>query len=410
MRRFRPAVVVLLLVVAVTAAGEPLTLDKAYELAASRNLELQLRAGDVEAAQARSDGASVLLSSNPNVMASLGPRSSTAGRSLDYGVQLMQQVEVAGQRSARVDAAEAGEASANAQLRATGARLRAEVRTGFGRALAADQRVMLAKEAQALAQQGLNAADERFRAGAAALLEVNTARVELGRVTRALAESIRARSVAYGELRLALGLPGEDELVLSGELSAEDLQALPDESVLLARALASRFELEQARRNDDAAGAQARLASRDWLPSPRLGVSYNHEQESQATIVQGVLAFDLPLFNRNQGPRGEASARAKQAKLAITATERAVAQEVRAALARAIAARSAAEGYRGDVVKAMQENMDLVNDSYRAGKIDFLQLIVIRGKALDARREFIDVLEELSSAHAELELAIGGAL
>lgn len=41
MRRLRPAVIALLLAVAVTAAAEPLTLVRAYELAASGSLELQ---------------------------------------------------------------------------------------------------------------------------------------------------------------------------------------------------------------------------------------------------------------------------------------------------------------------------------------------------------------------------------
>ena len=51
--------------------------------------------------------------------------------------------------------------------------------------------------------------------------------------------------------------------------------------------------------------------------------------------------------------------------------------------------------------------MALVTDSYRAGKIDFLQLVVIRGRSLEARREFIDVLEELNAAEAGLDLALG---
>lgn len=394
----------------VASAQTSLTLEEAFELAASKNIELQQRAVDVEAAQARVDGASVVLNSNPNVTLSLGPRASAAGVSVDYGAQLTQQVEVAGQRGARVDAAEAGVGSASARLKAARAKLRAEVRTRFGRALAADQRLTLAQEALALSQQGLAAADERFRAGSAALIEVNTARVELGRVTRARAEAGRARSAAYGELRLTLGLAPSEELALKGVLAEQEQTALPDEKLLIERALASRFELEQARREAEAARAQSRLAFREWLPSPRIGVSLNHERESQTTIVQGVLGFDLPLFSRNQGPRGVAAAQERQAELALTATERAVVQEVRAALARAFAARAAADGYRGDVVKAMQENMELVNDSYRAGRIDFLQLVVIRRQALEARREYIDVLEELSGARAELELAIGGAL
>lgn len=60
-----------------------------------------------------------------------------------------------------------------------------------------------------------------------------------------------------------------------------------------------------------------------------------------------------------------------------------------------------------DVVKAMQQNMELVTDSYRAGKIDFLQLMVIRRQAVEARREYIDVLEELNAAQASLDRAVG---
>ena len=396
------------LLLTASSAHAQLTMAEASEVASARNLELQQRAADVDVAKARVGGASMLLTTNPTVTLSLGPRFGTAGRSLDYGGQLMQQLELAGQRGARVDAAEAGVAAATAQLQAAQARLKADVRSRFGRALAAGLRVALAQEAQTLAQQSFTAADERFRAGSTALIEVNTARVELGRVTRARADTERARSIAHGELRLTLGLDAAEALAPQGDLAAEVQAALPAEEPLIDRALGSRFELAQARKNVEAAQSQARLASREWLPSPRLGVSVSHEQESQATIVQGVLAFDLPVFNRNQGPRAVSVAQVRQAQLALTAVERAVAHEVRGALARATAARAAAEGYRADVVKAMQENMDLVNDSYRAGRIDFLQLVVIRRQALEARREFIDVLEELNSARAELELAIGG--
>jgi cobalt-zinc-cadmium efflux system outer membrane protein len=60
-------------------------------------------------------------------------------------------------------------------------------------------------------------------------------------------------------------------------------------------------------------------------------------------------------------------------------------------------------------MKAMQQNTDLVTESYRAGKIDFLQLVVIRRQAIDTQREYIDVLEELNAAEAELGRAVGRA-
>lgn len=251
----------------------------------------------------------------------------------------------------------------------------------------------------------MSAAEERFRAGAAALLEVNTARVELGRASRGRAEAERSRAEAIGNLRLLVGLDPFQTLTVQGELKPD---APPgDAAALLAQARVNRAELTASRRTLDAAKAEARLASKEWIPSPRIGASYTREEESDATIVQGLLAFDLPIFNRNTAARGVAAARVRQMDAEREATERRVTQEVLTALARLDAARSAADGYAGDVVKAMQQNMELATDSYRAGKIDFLQLIVIRRQAIEARREYIDVLEELNTAQASLDRAVG---
>jgi len=48
------------------------------------------------------------------------------------------------------------------------------------------------------------------------------------------------------------------------------------------------------------------------------------------------------------------------------------------------AAHTAAEIYAGGVAQAIQENLDPSGESYRAGKIDFLQLLLIRRQTLDA--------------------------
>lgn len=382
-----------------------LTLEEATRLALTNDPEVRTLAASIDAAKARLAGASLLFQSNPALTATTGPRSSAAGRTLDYSVQILQQFEIAGQRGARIDAARAALDATEAQVKALRADVAARVQEGFGRALAAEQRVQLAAEAVALAQQGVNAAAERFREGAAALLEVNTARVEMGRVARGRGDAERRRAEALADLHLLLGLDPMEAVTLQGDLVSEEPVREPGE--LVQEALANRGEARASRRALDTAKAEARLASREWTPSPRIGASYSHEQESNTTIVQGVLSFDLPLFNRNKAARGLAAARAAQAETALEATDRRIRQEVLAALARVQAARAAADGYASDVVKAMQENMDLVTESYRAGKIDFLQLLLIRRQTLEARREHIDVLEELNAARAQLDRALG---
>jgi cobalt-zinc-cadmium efflux system outer membrane protein len=382
-----------------------LTLEEATRLALTNNPDLRTLAASTDAAKARLGGASVLLQSNPNVTTTAGPRSSDAGKSSDYSVLVVQQFEIAGQRGARIDAAAAALEATEAQVLALRADVAARVRESFGRALAAEQRVQLAAVAIAVAQEGVNAAEERFRAGAAALLEVNTARVEMGRVSRDRGNAERRRAEAFADLHLLLSLDPLETVTLQEEQVSDE--PVPGPAELVQEALANRGEMKASRRALDAAKAEARLASREWIPSPRIGVSSSHEQESNATIVQGVVSFDLPLFNRNKAARGVAASRVAQSETALEATDLRIRQEVLTALARVQAARSAADGYASDVVRAMQENMELVTESYRAGKIDFLQLLVIRRQTLEARREYIDVLEELNAARAQLNRAVG---
>jgi len=295
--------------------------------------------------------------------------------------------------------------AAEARLEAQRAEVAAAVRESFGQSLAAQLRAQLAIEALTVAQEGVAAAQERFEAGAAALLEVNTARVELGRMARDRGETQRRSAEALGELHLLLGLDSAEVLSLQGELLARG--SILEEATLIDQALANRTEITASRRELDAAKAEARLAAREWIPTPRIGASYSREEESDTRIVQGLLSFDLPLFHRNQAARGVAAARITQLETALEATIRQVRQEVATAVARLRAARAAADGFASDVVKAMQENIELSTESYRAGKIEFLELLLIRRQALEARHEQIDVLEELHTAQVRLDRALG---
>lgn len=389
----------------VLAEPRVMTLEEATRQALTSNPDIRTLAASVAAARARLAGASLWFQGNPSVTATAGPRTSPAGDSVDSSFQVLQPFEIAGQRGLRMDAATAGLGAVEAELQALRTDVAARVREDFGRALAAEQRAQLAAEAFDVGQQGVNAADERFRAGAAARLEVNTARVELGRLARARGEAARRRAEAFAALHLVLGLDPTERVTLREETPPDLPVAEPDE--LVREALANRAELTAARLALDSARAEARLASRERIPSPRLGVSYAREQESDTSIVQGVLSFDLPLFNRGQAARGETASRVVQLEVALEAAERRVRQDVLTAFARLDVARTAADAYAGEVVRAMQENLDLSAESYRAGKIDFLQLLVIRRQTLEARAEHIDVLEELNAARAQFSRALG---
>ncbi|HSP82016.1 MAG TPA: TolC family protein, partial [Myxococcaceae bacterium] len=336
--------------------------------------------------------------------AAAGSRLRQGGHLLELEVGVSQRMELFGQRGARREAAESFVIASEARLQARRVELAAEVRESFGRALAAGQTVRLAESATLLAEEALQAAEQRQEVGAASRIEVNTARVELGRARRERAVARQRHTLALGALRLLIGLEADEEVTLAGELEASP-HPPPDVETLLAQALAQRAELLAARAELEAARAAWRLASRAALPSPRLGVSYGREE--QAHIVQGTLGLELPLFLHNQAARGASAARVAQAERLLEAQERAVRTEVKLATERYRAASAAAEAYGDGVLAALEENLALVNEAYRVGKMDFFELLLIRREALEARRGYIEALEELNAAEARLERAIG---
>ena len=278
----------------------------------------------------------------------------------------------------------------------------ASVRESFGRALATQRLLEVARENEANARQAMDAAVQRFEAGDISRLESNAARV--GRA-RALQEHNRAQqdaANALAELQLLMALPQQEGLALQGQLNptSPPAEQLPSSVAVESRAdvRAARFELE-------AAQADNELAGREWLPSPNVGASFAHEEGAE--IVQGVFGVDLPVLNRNQAGRGAAAARVTQAQEALDACRRRAQQELRLASLRLRLAEQAVSAFATDVVDAMRENLDLGNQAYEAGQIDFMQLLLMRRESSDARRDHVQALTELDAAHVELQRVNG---
>jgi cobalt-zinc-cadmium efflux system outer membrane protein len=391
----------LLLATATTTSSpseESLTLERALTMAFEKNPELRALAEDVSIARARLDAVGRLFRENPEIEASAGPRlRSGEDTSIDVEVSLEQPLEVFGQRGLRIDAAEQTLRASELRHKARKNELAFEVRAAFARALAAKRRVALANDIDALAQETLRAADERQRSGAASRIEVNSARVELGRAARDRSESERELAGAEAELGMLLAL--ESVRSVDGDLAnaaAREVKAT----------VVTRAEIEAAKYEQRAAALERQSAARDAFPDLRAGATYAREEG--ANIILGTVAIELPFFERNQVERAIATGRERQAALVLEATEGRVARELELARRRYASAKAATSAYAGDVLRAMEENLSLAAEAYRAGKFDFLQLTLVRRETLDARRGYIESLEALNLAEAELLRAVGG--
>lgn len=389
---------------AAVLAGEMFDVDAAVRHALAHNPDIMTTQAEVGAAEARQRQSALLFQTNPQVGAAAGPRDSDR-MSTDYSVELSQQVEVGGQRPARAEAARANLDASRARLAWRRVEIAASVRESFGRVLAAQRLFDVARESEGTAQQAREAAERRFRAGDISRIEINAARVERGRSAQERSRAEQRAAVALAELQLLLALAPDDTLVVRGELPNPSAQPPAELQSLISKAIETRADLQATRAELEGARAESKLASREWLPSPRIGASVAHEEG--ADIIQGLLGFDLPAFNRNQAGRGAASARVVQAEQSLQALRRRAEQETRLAHLRLRVAEDAASAYASEVVTAMQENLDLSHRAYQASQIDFTQLLLIRRASLESQRGYVEAREELNAARAQLNRAVG---
>ncbi|MFL5344042.1 MAG: TolC family protein [Hyalangium sp.] len=321
-----------------------------------------------------------------------------------WSAGVSQKLPVPGSRAARIQAAEQGVLSAEAERRARATQARADARKAYFSLVRARQLVDTATRAVTLARQSEEAARLRFETGAAPELDLVQARL-----ARASAEAqllTQQGEVAALSAELALFL-GRDPRRALEPVNTAPPRLLSLEDVL---ARAAQAPLAQARAADvTAAEATLRAARRERWPSPTVGVSVEGEGPRGANaFLRGALDFDVPLWGRGEVDRAEASIRVAHA-LAEEDRRRRVA-EIVAAHERLAAALAALERFSADILPAAETAERMALESYRAGRTALVSLNDARRAATETRVQAIEAAFNAQTAFAALELAAGIAL
>lgn len=115
----------------------------------------------------------------------------------------------------------------------------------------------------------------------------------------------------------------------------------------------------------------------------------------------------MPLFQRNAGAMASAAARIDVARLALAARRRALETRVRSAHKQYMTALDALSALTAGGLPLVEENEQLAAESYQAGKLNLVDLLVIRREGFAARRETLDAQLNVALAATELRLAAG---
>jgi len=389
-----------------------LTLADAVERARTTNPELRAATQEVEIVRGRLVKARYPSQFNPQLGGEGGYRSRSgpggSASATDYGVALSQEIEVAGQRGARIAEAEKNLARAEAQVHDRERLLDAEVKQAFFAVLVGTRRVQLLNHIEELDRRVRDAAAARATAGESSVIEANLAAIRYGQARKATLDSDAELESAQATLRRLLSLDSSAPLDLIGDLPGTARRLTIEGAV--SRALEMRPDLVAAGREVDRIDAEQALTRRLAVPNPTVEAFYRKEDIEPNRIAGAGLRIPLPLFDRKQGELVTLAGQQTQARFQVAAVRQRIEQEVVESLQRYQAAGRALAVFEQDVLGRVDETFGFIEAAYRAGKIDLFQLVVVQNDLVSAQLSYLDALARFRQSEVDLERAIGGPL
>jgi cobalt-zinc-cadmium efflux system outer membrane protein len=380
------------------AQGRAMSLEEALARAREQAPAIVSARLAQEEARGRLAGASIRLTSNPQIEGAIGNRDGQGVRFTDYEIGIGQSFEPGARRAARIDGANAAIARSAADADETTRLVLGDVALAYFRVAHADAHLRLLNDAQELATRVSSAAERRFQAGDIAILDVNLARASLARV-RAEREGIEAmRALAAGELRQLLRLEGD---VLVQPLA----RPAPADLRVALQAAAGRPELRALEAGVQEAEAELRVGLSYSKPEYGFGVRYSREEGDN--IVLGGMTVTLPIFSKGQEPRATGSARAARLRAELEAARARTQTEVRTMYEIYSRRLSAVALLESDVLPGLDENEQLTTRSFEAGQIGLPDLLLIRREILESRIQHLDALLEAALARVAFDAAAG---
>ncbi|HEY5619970.1 MAG TPA: TolC family protein, partial [Vicinamibacterales bacterium] len=397
-------------------AGEPLTIDRALELAITHNEGLKvtnerLRESQAHVAQAR---AAFLPSLDLNFLYTptqaspvlriptgiFGPNEQTFRANLIrenvVRFDISQPIYTGGRLAHAYGAEAAAQEGSRLELERARHSLTLRVYETFYAALMADQGVQTSDEGVRIAERHLELAQVRYQAGSAARLDVLRAEVELA---NARARLIRARSnaeVSYQSLRTVLSLPQSEPLQLSATL--DEVPALPP-TAELQRAVGTRPDIRAIGQQREAAERLVSLANADLKPTVAFTGNLQYQEDGVNRLFDGSnrsfqfgLAVRVPLFSAPAvaAKRAVASARVLQAEHSANAALDTARLELASAATELDAAR--------EIVATQQKAVELAREVLGIAEVSYENGVITATELNDARLSLLETEWELMQA------------
>ncbi|WP_296228101.1 TolC family protein [Ralstonia sp. UBA689] len=373
------------------------TLPQLLELARANHPALAAAQAQVQAAQAGI--ATARAWPNPEVEAMTGrqrARMPGAAEGRTNSVSITQKLDLPWQRASRTQAADAAFQGSQAGARSRSRGVEADLKLRFYDVVRREAEQRNAREDVTLVEQIRRRVAVRVETGEAPRYELIRGDAELLNAQRTEQAAALRVQQALAELRRAVGAELPQTFDVDAGADTPSVAHLPPLADLVSMVAATHPDLEA----DRAAvrEAEARLAherSQRW-PSLALRGSVDRAPDLQDNRVG--LVMSIPLFDRREGPVGEALAALERARAMLRDRELQTRQAVESAYRQYEIAESQVSALESGVLKQAESALRVAEAAYRHGERGILDV-------LDAQRVFRQARNDLIAARADLRAA-----
>ena len=369
---------------------ELLTLPALLRLVAERSPRLAVERVGVEAAEAERVTAGAL----PNPTISYGRFRPSGGANTIFQGSRQQQAGVdfplliAGQRAARIEAAEQGVLGARARVGVAGSELALRAAELFAGLQAAQEKVVVLAEAHGEIERAAALISGRLESGMASRYDLARVEIEVAGIAVRLAEARADAAEKSAGLAALLGAPGWRPRA-DGLLAPAGLQS--DLPVWRASLAAGNPGIIAARRDEEFARAAVRRAELERWPVPvlSLGRTWTSDPFGAANFIG--FSTEVPLLDSRRGQLSKAQADLRAAERRREAVEAEVGVELRRLLEALVQRRATLERFERKVDVRGPALRQMAEDAYRLGRGTVLELIDAARTRVDARVTGIDL-------------------
>jgi outer membrane protein, heavy metal efflux system len=324
---------------------------------------------------------------------------------------LAQTFETAGKRRRRIELAEAGVATREAELARAVLDLSGKVRRAFYAVLAGQRRLAETEGQLRLAERTQDVARARFESGDVPRLDVLQAELATAQAENDIQSVAGQLRSAQVDLSTLLARPLQEHIVVSGTLEEG---ALPAADAAVAKALAANADLAVLDRGLAEQKARVALARAERVPDPTVQGTVTHDAQPEFTWGwRAALTIALPIFTGRTGR--DAALQVEERTLAqLEAERRARAAEITgtvyAAAARAEAQRQQVRRFQERILPQAEEVERMAEDAYRSGQTNLPALLQAQQATREIRLRALQAGADYQAALADLEGAMGAQL